>query len=76
MITKEQITRLKKAPDLVSSSEFGKTKAGSRLMATTYSSKMLGLSYREENQPQEPEAIEGGSRDERTETSDKAKRSK
>lgn len=36
------------APDLVAKSEFEKTKTGKRLVATTYSSRALGLTIREE----------------------------
>jgi hypothetical protein len=45
---KTDLERVKAARDLVAVSEFERTESGKRLVATTYSSKALGLSIREE----------------------------
>jgi hypothetical protein len=51
--------RLLHAPDLVAKSEFEKTTTGKRLVATTFSSRALGLEVREEPEDSHPAQISG-----------------
>jgi hypothetical protein len=46
-MTEYDLNRLKRAPDLHTSYEYGDTETGKPLVAITYSSALLGMTYRE-----------------------------